>query len=476
VLVVHRFPAIRHIVRVLPPVAASCRSTRTVTAIIVRAMKHVALLLALLASTPTLAADHWMGTWATAAQPAPADGAETFRNQSVRLIVHVSAGGHRLRVRLSNLYGDRPLQIGGAHLARRATGADILAATDRALLFLGRRSVTVAAHAEVVSDAVDLPVPPLSDLAVTIYLPGEAPATTSHALALQTNYLSASGDATGLARFPTAKTLSTWPFLTGVDVAGSSKGAAIVAFGSSLTDGDRSTDDANQRYPDVLALRLQQAFGPEAPYGVLNEGIIGNRLLHDSPGAHSPFGTLLGEAGLKRFDRDVLGQAGVRYVLIALGVNDILFPAFPFTPADEQVTRDDLIAGYHQLVARAHARGVRAIGTTIPPFEGATFKGFGMNIPLYTEERERTRTAVNEWIRHGGAFDGVVDFDQAVRDPQHPIRLLPAYAAEDRLHVKDAGNVAQAKAIALELFSRGSRPACATLPTDRPRSCLHAKP
>lgn len=410
-----------------------------------------ALVLAL-ASTASLAQDNWIGTWATAAQPAPPAFSSSFRDQSVRLIVHVSAGGPRLRVRLSNLYGERALVIGAAHVARRAAGADIMPATDRVLKFGGKPTVTLAPHAEVVSDAVDLAVPALSDLAVTLYLPQETQATTSHALALQTSYVSAPGNFTADAKFAVAKTVSTWPFLTGIDVAASGKGAAIVAFGSSLTDGDGSTEDANRRFPDLLAERLMKASGP-AEYGVLNAGIIGNRLLNDSPrSAQNPFGTLLGESGLKRFDRDVLGQAGVKFVLIGLGVNDILFPAFPFTPAEETVSSAAIIEGYRQLIARAHAKRVRAIGTTIPPFEGATFEGFGLSLQLYTQERERTRTAVNEWIRHAGAFDGVADFDAAVRDPQRPTRLLPAFAADDQLHVNDAGNLAQANAIALELF------------------------
>ncbi len=414
-------------------------------------MKHIALLIALLASAPAFPADHWIGTWATAAQANSPDHADRFRNQSTRLIVHVSAGGHRLRVRLSNTFGEKSLRIAGVHLARRSKGAEILPATDRALRFDGSLSATIAAGEQVFSDPVDLEVPPLSDLAVTLFFTGEVVATTSHALALQTSYVAA-GDETAAVIFPVVSTLSTWPFLTGVDVMASSKGAAIVAFGSSLTDGDGSTEDANQRYPDLLAVRLQKV-APQI--GVLNEGVIGNRLLNDSPrNSRNPFGPLLGEAGLKRFDRDVLGQSGVKYVLIALGVNDIGFPAFPFTPPEERVSSDAIIAGYRQLIARAHAKGVLAIGTTIPPFEGATFKGHGMMLELYTPEREQERAAVNEWIRHGGAFDGVIDFDQAVRDPDRPTRLRPAFAADDRLHVKDAGNAAQADAIALELFRR----------------------
>ena len=397
---------------------------------------------------------HWIGTWATAAQPELSTNAQTFRNQTVRLVVRVSAGGKKLRIRLSNTFGEQPLVIGSAHIARRTTAADIDPASDRILLFRGQPSTTVPARSIAVSDPVDLEVPALSDLAISLFFPDTAVATTSHSLAKQTNYVSAeSGDASAEAQFPVSKTIFTWPFLTGVDVAASSRGAAIVAFGSSTTDGDGSTRDANRRWPDVLAERLQKRSGGTADLGVLNEGIIGNRLLYDSPQQpSSPFGPLLGQAGLSRFERDVLEQPGVKYVLVCLGVNDILFPAYPFTPATEIASPADILAGYRQLIARAHKRGIRVIGTTIPPFEGSTFVAFGLNLTLYTPEREKSRQAVNEWIRHSGKFDGVVDFDEATRDPARPSQLLPAYAAADHLHVKDDGNVAQGNAIPLSLF------------------------
>jgi lysophospholipase L1-like esterase len=386
---------------------------------------------------------HWIGTWATAAQPARPANSQTFRNQTLRLVVHTSAGGKRLRIRLSNIFGEQQLVIGSAHIARRTTAADIDPASDRILLFRGRSSTTIAAQSMVVSDPIDLEVPALSDLAVSVFFPETAVATTSHSLALQTNYVSAeTGDFTAAVKFPASKTLVSWPFLTGVDVAASSRGTAIVAFGSSTTDGDGSTKDLNRRWPDVLAERLQKSSGGTAELGVLNEGIIGNRLLNDSPKqSNSPFGPLLGQAGLMRFERDVLAQAGVKYVLICLGVNDILFPAYPFTPATEIVTPENISAGYRQLIARAHKNGIRVIGTTIPPFEGATFVGAGLNLTLYTPEREKARQAVNEWIRHSGKFDAVVDFDAVLRDPARPTQLLPAYAADDHLHVTDDGNV-----------------------------------
>jgi len=396
---------------------------------------------------------YWIGTWAAAAQPArPAD-ARTFRNQTLRLIAHISVGGKALRLRLSNTFGDVPLVVGGAHVARRAAAADIDPASDRTVLFHQRASTTIPARSMVVSDPVDLEVPALSDLAISLFFPETAVATTSHSLALQTNYISAeTGDSTGEATFRVARTIASWPFLTGVDVAASHHGAAIVAFGSSTTDGDGSTKDANRRWPDVLAERLQKRSGaPEV--GVLNEGIIGNRLLNDSPRqANNPFGPVLGQAGVTRFERDVLDQSGVKYLLMCLGVNDILFPEFPFTPPGETVTPGDIVAGYRRIITRARKKGIRIIGTTIPPFEGATFSAAGLNLTFYTPERERQRQAVNEWIRRGAAFDAVVDFDEVLRDPDQPTRLLPAYAAADHLHVNDAGNVAQGNAIPLQLF------------------------
>jgi lysophospholipase L1-like esterase len=315
------------------------------------------------------------------------------------------------------------------------------------------------------SDAVDVDVPPLSDLAISLFLPNRAAVTTLHTLAKQTNYVStATGDSTAAVRFPIGKTIRNWPFLTSVDVAASSDGAAIVAFGSSTTDGDGSTTDANRRWPDVLAARLQKAGGRYAELGVLNLGIIGNRLLFDihSPRqAGGPFaevldelGPQLGDAGVKRFDRDVLDQAGVKYVILVLGINDILFPG-AFTPIRERVTAEDVIAGNRQLIVRAHKRGLRVILTTIPPFEDAAFTK--PVIHFSTPEKEQARQQVNAWIRSSLEFEGMADFDAAVRDPDHPTRLLPSYDAGDHMHVNDAANAAQAGTIPLAVFDGAKR-------------------
>lgn len=405
----------------------------------------------------------WVGTWATAAQRGVPGHLQTFHNQTLRLIVHVSAGGSKIRVRISNIFGDKPVSIGAAHVARRVKGPDIDFATDRALTFHGLGSTRLDARSVITSDPVDLDVPQLSDLAISLYFPGDAVAATSHALALQTNYASSDiGNYTAKATFPEAKKISQWPFLTGVDVRLSAGGAAIAAFGSSLTDGDGSTVDANRRWPDVLAERLQNRGGRNVPLGILNVGIIGNRLLNDSesPGqsggppplgpVFQELGPVLGEAGLRRFERDVLAQAGVKYVIVGLGVNDILFPG-SFIPATQTVNSESIISGYRKLIERGHNRKIRLIGSTIPPFEHAIFRNPSFD-HFYSPEKDQVREQVNRWIRSSGEFDGIIDFDVAVRDPSRPSQILPSYDSGDHLHPNDAGNIAQANAIPLSLF------------------------
>jgi lysophospholipase L1-like esterase len=399
----------------------------------------------------------WIGTWATSPQPPMPGPVETFRNQTLRLIVHTSAGGTKVRIKISNTFGDHPLQIGGAHIARRTAEADINPTSDRTVMFNGHVSTTVPARSMVVSDPVELDVPALSDLAISVFLPEATEATTSHILAMQTSYVSAVGDSTAAVKFPVAKTIHSWPFLTGVDVAASPRGVAIVAFGSSLTDGDGTTRDTNGRWPDVLAERLQKAKGADGKVeiGVLNEGIIGNRLLNDSPvqAAGGQFGAVLGQAGLTRFERDVLSQAGVKYVIVGLGINDIVFPG-SLTPATESIGAESVIAGYHQLIARAHQKGIRVIGTTNPAFENS-FLALAPPTPtitFFTLEKESVRQKVNDWIRTSGEFDGVVDLDEVLRDPSHPTRLLPSYDSGDHLHPNDAGCLAEGNAFPLALF------------------------
>ena len=402
---------------------------------------------------------HWVGTWSAAPQNTASPRPTVYENQTLRLIVHVSVGGKKARVRFSNLFGDTPLTIGSAHVARRTTGADIELASDRALTFGGKPSVTIAPQGAAISDGVDIDIPALSDVAISVFLPEETKVLTSHILAKQTNYVSpATGDSTAAATFSVEKKIGSWPFLAGLDVVTSSQGASIVAFGSSLTDGDGSTADTNRRWPDVLAERLQKEGLTEL--GVLNEGVIGNRLMSDTESPNQTGGPLaatyaqlgvnLGQSGVRRFDRDVLGQSGVRYVVLALGVNDILFPG-SFVDASHAVSAQALIKANRDLIARAHKHHIRAIGTTIPPFEHALFRNPRFD-DFYSPEKEKVRQEVNEWVRHGGAFDGVIDFDKAVRDPNRPTQILPAFDSGDHLHVNNDGNVAQGQGIPLTLF------------------------
>lgn len=387
------------------------------------------------------ATENWVGSWATS--PAgPAGAAKQYSNQTLRLIVHTSVGGNAVRIKISNTFGTDPLVIGAAHIALRAQGAGIVPGTDHALTFSGKSSFTIPAGGLIVSDSVSLQTPPLSDLAVSIYLPSASAAATTHLLALQTSYIaSGTGDFTAAANLPNATTTTSWDFLTGVDVAEQASGGTIVALGDSITDGANSTIDTNQRWPSILAARLQ---GDKSlrELGVIDEGIIGNRILHPT---ESTFGNLFGPAALARLDRDVLSQAGVKYVIVLLGINDIGHPGGS-APDSEKVSADEIIAGHLQLIARAHEKGLKIYGCTLLPFENTTLKNF------YSPEKEKLRQAVNEWMRTSGAYDAVIDFDKVVRDPDHPSRFLPIYDGGDHLHPSDAGQKAMANSIDLDLF------------------------
>lgn len=394
--------------------------------------------------TPSLAhaalstGEAWCATWGTApAGPPPAAGTLAFANQTLRLIVHTSIGGSRVRVRLSNEFGTAPLRIGAAHIGVRASGANLVAGSGRDLTFGGQAGAIIAPGDPLLSDPVGLSVPALADLAISVYLPGSVQATTIHDAALQTNYVSSSGNYAGTPALPVARTIASWPFLTEVDVAaaGGAAGSALVALGDSITDGARGTANANRRWPDALARRLQAGALPgSAPVGIANRGISANSLLSDYTTA-----LLAGRDALERFDRDVLSTAGARWLLVLLGINDIVY-----SPAASPIPAADLIAGYLQLIARAHVRGIAAIGATLPPFEGQAY---------YTPAREAVRQGVNAWLRSAGAYDALADFDTVLRDPARPTRLLPAYDSGDHLHPNDAGYTAMAAALPLAWFN-----------------------
>jgi lysophospholipase L1-like esterase len=381
------------------------------------------------------ASDHWVGSWATspvvAKNASGHFGAEGTDGTTMREIVHLSIGGPAVRVIFTNEFGADPLTIGAARVAVRASGSDVVADGSVALTFGGHPSVVIPPGALVISDAAALKVAPLSDLAVSFFLPDQ-PVTqlTLHGFANQTNYYVA-GNVVEAASLTTPQTNRSWDFLKGVDVQGD--GASIVLFGDSITDGALSTKDMNTRWPDVLAKRLQGELRT-AGLGVLNEGIGGNRVLHD----------VTGPSALARFDRDVIAQTGVKYVVIMEAINDIGHAADP-DPAKryDVITAEDLIAGYSQLARRAHTHGIKVIGATLTPYVGAKYQ---------SDAGEAMRQAVNAWIRSSPEFDGVIDFDKVTTDPAKPGVFLSAYDSGDHLHPKDAGYQAMGEAVDLNLF------------------------
>jgi lysophospholipase L1-like esterase len=440
-----------------------------------RALLSVALAVALGALQPASHAqstERWVGTWATAligrpqmppmpgppapapfmrnACQAPAPAANPpaqppagttfgpppfthFTNQTLRQIVRASVGGSRVRVVLSNAFGGAPFTIGAAYIALRDKEDAIQAGGGHALTFSGRPTVTIPTMGIVYSDPVTLPVPALSDLAIDLYLPGTtntASTLTMHTSSFQTTYVSETGNHAGAAKFPTVATVRSWFLLSRVEVVAADTSGAIVTFGDSITDGAASTPETNSRWPDVLARRLLAAPTP-LKMAVLNAGIGGNRVLSEGT-----YGS--GINALARFEIDALSHPGVTHIIVMEGINDIGNARQNSTP-----TAEDLIAAHKQLITRAHARGVKIIGATLTPFWGAGY---------YTEVGEAKRQALNNWIRTGKAYDGIIDFDKATSDPSDPKKLLAAYDSCDHLHPSDAGYKAMADAIDLNLF------------------------
>jgi lysophospholipase L1-like esterase len=337
---------------------------------------------------------------------------------------------------LSNAFGTAPLTIGAAHIALRDKDNAIHASGGRALAFSDRPSVTIPAMGIVYSDPVTLTVTPLSDLAIDLYLPGttNSPASlTMHGSSFQTNYVSETGNHAGAAKLPTVSTVRSWFLLSRVEVDATDSSGVIVTFGDSITDGAASTPDTNNRWPDVLARRLLASPAP-VKMGILNAGIGGNRVLSEGT-----YGS--GINALARFEVDALSHPGVTHIIVMEGINDIGNARQNSTP-----TAEDLIAAHKQLITRAHAKGVKIFGATLTPFWGAGY---------YTEVGEAKRQALNEWIRTSKAYDGVVDFDKATRDPGDPKKLLATYDSCDHLHPSDAGYKAMADAIDLSLFRTG---------------------
>lgn len=377
--------------------------------------------------------DHWVGTWATSPVAAPND-AEKYgaADTTYREIVHVSVGGPLLRVVLTNEFGTDPLTIGAVHVALRGTDAAIQLMSANALTFGGKTSITIPPGAAAVSDPAALKVPAFGDLAVSIFVPKQSMKVASiHSFADQTSY-AADGNVVNQASLPSPKEISAWPFLKGVDVKTTWTSGAVVCFGDSITDGALSAKNANSRWPDLLAKRLEGNRRTRT-LSVLNEGIGGNRILHDGTGP----------SALARFDRDVLSQASVKYLILLEGINDIGAAANPNQPHDI-VTADDLIQGMAQMAERAHTHGIKVFGATLTPYMGAKYS---------SPAGEQMRQALNQWIRTSKLLDGFVDFEKATGDGANPPKLAASADSGDHLHPKDAGYKSMADSIDLKLFA-----------------------
>jgi lysophospholipase L1-like esterase len=392
---------------------------------------------AVLLSTGAVAAqkpapgEQWVQAWYSPPFPPTAVlGAEDIRiyaRQTVRQVVRVGIGGQRLRVRLTNELGLSPVQVGSVHVALSSPNGVTQPETDHVLTFNGRQDVAIPVGQALVSDPVDMTVGAFDDLGISVYFPGRL-APAGHLLNVR---VSAKGDHGAEDLWP-GSSLGRGPALvSGVEVQASGEHHVLVAFGDSITEGAGATPGTHQDWPEQFARRLS-SHGWAKDWVVVNSGIGGNRLLHEGSGPKAP----------DRFDRDALQLSGVSAIVLTEGINDIGW-AFDSNGDSGPITAADIEAVDQQLIASAHARGIKVYGGTLEPYEGAQY---------FHPEGEAVRQAVNQWIRTSGAFDGVIDFEQAVRDPKHPTRYLGADQSGDSLHPNDAGYHAMAEAIDPKLF------------------------
>jgi len=392
---------------------------------------------------------NWIATWTASpelADPDPREPLLKLDNQTVRERVRISIGGAQIRIRLSNEYGSSPLLIGSATVAVPTDSSSVRQGSIQTVTFAGHSSITIPAGAPVLTDPLAFPVTSGAEISISIYFPGRVATPTLHALALKRAVISQQGDQTHAEKVEAAAVSESSILVSAVLVPVQPSQRLIVGFGDSLTDGDGSTVDADNTWPKNLSRRLAKT--PEASkMAVVNQGIAGNGLLRDGFGVSALFGV----NALARFDRDALAVPGVTHIVLLEGLNDLGFPGAKLNgryladPAEVR-TAEELIDAYLQLISRAHVHGIKLIGVTITPFEGVVIPGY------YSELKEATRQAVNKWIRTSGSFDGVIDFDAVLRDPNHPTRLLPRFASKDHLHPNDAGYRAMADAIDLALF------------------------
>ncbi|MCB1649580.1 MAG: SGNH/GDSL hydrolase family protein [Gammaproteobacteria bacterium] len=408
--------------------------------LLLRILGIVLLSLSLLPAVQAQSPDglRWVTTWTASPSTLPpgmlpeeARG-DAYQDQTLRMIAHTSIGGDMVRVRIANTHGNKPLLIGSASIALQTQGSAVDERSLTRLSFAGERSITIPRGGFVISDPVAFSVPQMGNLSVSLYLPQASGTPTSHSTAFQQNFVSAAGDYSMSGNFEATETPAMWQYLSAIDVGRQDDITAIVTLGDSITDGWGSTESANHRWPNFFARRLLD--DPDVrDFAVVNAGLSGNRVLHEN----SP---RFGENLLARFERDVLALSGVSHIVLLEGINDI---GMGRAGTAEEVSADEVIAGYRQIILRAHDRGLKIIGATLTPFEGAAY---------YTEAGELKRQAINAWIRGSSEFDGIIDFETPVRDPAQHTRLLPSFTT-DNLHPNDEGYEAMAEVVDLELFA-----------------------
>ena len=385
----------------------------------------------------------WVVTWAASPQ-APQSNAHLQRKngQTIRERFRATVGGAILRVQLSNEFGATPLVLGAATIASPVDEATVKPESVKSLTFNGRMTAVIPAGAPLLSDPVAFALHRGSEVTISLYLPQQMATATQHTLALRRAVISPPGDFTRSARIEAGATIDSSVLVTAIIVPAARSQRLLVTLGDSLTDGDGDIVDADSKWPAALARRLVNGGGPAADIAVVNEGEIGNQLLRD----------VLGINALTRFDRDVLSLPGVTHVILLEGINDIGMPgaaigSHVLSEPSAAPTLEDLTGAYQQLIARAHAAGIRIIGATLPPFEGARIAGY------YSESKESMRQAVNHWIRTSRAFDAVIDFDAVLRDAQHPSQMQSRYVSSDHLHPNGAGYQAMADAVDVRLLN-----------------------